>query len=68
MELVAKSGTPLFISAHPQAAGTEQKVFIKECFEIASKQQPIAEPIDWMQNQFPEKWKLNEKITVFNWS
>ncbi|MEO5593436.1 MAG: hypothetical protein ABIR15_01200 [Chitinophagaceae bacterium] len=67
MELVAKSGTPLFISAQPDATGTIQKQAIKECFRLASGNLPVAEPIDWMQNAFPKKWKLNGEIQNFNW-
>ena len=50
MELVAKSGTTLFISAQPEATGPEQKAFIKECFRLASQNLPLGEPLDWMQN------------------
>lgn len=67
MELVAKSGTPLFISAQPEATGTEQKTFIKECFRTASQSLHVGEPLDWMENQLPKKWKLNGKIEEFNW-
>jgi alpha-galactosidase len=68
MELVAKSGTPLFISAQPEATGTEQKSMIEECFKMASQNLPVGEPLDWMQTAFPEKWKLNGKTETFNWS
>ena len=67
MELVAKSGTPLFISAQPEATGTAQKAFIKESFKWASQKLPVGEPLDWQQNAFPTKWKLNGKIEHFNW-
>jgi len=67
MELVAKSGTPLFISAQPEATGTEQKAFIKECFRWASQPLPVGEPLDWMENPFPQKWKLNGEVVQFNW-
>jgi alpha-galactosidase len=67
MELVAKSGTPLFISAQPEATGSLQKQFIKECFSTASKKIPLGEPLDWMENAFPKKWKLNGQIVNFNW-
>ncbi|MBN2814075.1 MAG: hypothetical protein JXQ80_08355 [Bacteroidales bacterium] len=67
MELLAKSGTPLFISAQPEATGTEQKAFIKECFTLASKALPVGEPMDWLENAFPVKWKLNGKTVTFNW-
>jgi alpha-galactosidase len=67
MELLAKSGMPLFISAQPDATGTEQKTFIEECFRLASQNLPVAEPLDWMDNAFPEKWNLNGKVETFKW-
>ena len=67
MELVAKSGTPLFISAQPEATGTSQKQSIKECFRISSSEIPLGEPLDWMENSIPKVWKLNGKIETFNW-
>jgi alpha-galactosidase len=65
--LLAHSSAPLFISAQKEALGTDQKALIKECFAVAAKAQPIGEPLDWMENQWPEKWKLNNKETDFNW-
>ena len=67
MELVAKSGTPLFISAQPDATGAEQKEAIKNCFKLAAQSLPVGEPLDWMDNAFPKKWKLNGKIENFDW-
>jgi alpha-galactosidase len=67
MELLAKSGTPLFISAQPEAPGPEQKAFIKECFALASQELPAGEPLVWMENSFPKKGKLNGKTVAFNW-
>lgn len=68
MDLVAKSGTPLFISAQPEATGSIQKEMIKNCFKIASQNIPVGEPLDWMKNKIPEKWKLNGVIETFDWS
>jgi len=67
MQLVAESGTPLFVSPDPKALGTEQKAFIKECFTKAAKVQPTGEPLDWMSNPRPEKWKLNGREVGFDW-
>ncbi len=67
MELVAKSGTPLFISAQTEAVGSEQKNFIKECLRYASQKLPVGEPLDWMENLTPSKWKLNGTEQIFNW-
>lgn len=67
MELVAKSGTPLFISAQAEATGDLLRKDIKECFKAASQNVPLGEPLDWMENAIPKKWKLNEKVVNYNW-
>jgi alpha-galactosidase len=67
MQLLAESSAPLFISAQPEALGTEQKTFIKQCFTQAAKVQPIGEPLDWMENPLPARWKLNNREVMFNW-
>ncbi len=68
MELLARSGTPIFISAQPDATGAEQKAFIKQCFEIASKPQELCEPLDWLATPTPSHWKLDGKKQSFDWS
>jgi len=68
MQLLAESSAPLFISAQPEALGTEQKAFIKQCFSKAAKAQPIGEPLDWLTNPLPAKWKLNGREVDFDWS
>ena len=67
MELLAESSAPLFISAQPEALGAEQKAFIKQCFAKAAKVQPIGEPLDWLTNPLPAKWRLNGRVVDFDW-
>jgi len=67
MELLAKGGMPLFISAQPDATGIEQKAAIKECFKLASSELPVGEPLDWMETAFPKTWKFNGKMEHFDW-
>lgn len=68
LELLAESGAPLFISAQPQAMGNEQKAAIKQAFAQAAKQQPLGEPLDWMETEQPRKWKLNNRVVNFDWT
>lgn len=68
MQLLAESGAPLFISPQPDAIGAEQKAYIKECFTKAAKPQTAGEPLDWMTNNRPTKWRLDGKEVVFDWS
>ena len=67
MQLLAESSAPLFISAQPEALGIGQRAFIKQCFAKAAKMQPIGEPLDWLTNSFPAKWKLDNRIVDFDW-
>jgi len=67
MQLLAQSGTPLFISAEAAAVGEEQKKFIKQCFDEAARPLPAAEPLDWLDNIYPAQWRLNDRVVTFNW-
>lgn len=68
MQLLAQSGTPLLISAQPDAVGAEQKAFIKKCFTSSAKILPVGEPLDWMETPVPARWKLDGKVVDFDWS
>ncbi|HWB28231.1 MAG TPA: hypothetical protein VG738_22315 [Chitinophagaceae bacterium] len=68
MQLLAESSAPLFISAQPDALGAEQKDFIKLSFANAAKKQPVGEPLDWLDNEWPAKWRLNGREVGFDWS
>ncbi len=68
LELLAKSGTPLFVSADPSILTEEMKSDIKAAFEWASAYIPSGEPLDWIETTCPEKWKLAGEILTFNWN
>ena len=67
LDLVSRSGTPLFVSAQAEAVGEEQKKALKRAFELAAVKQPIAEPLDWMESRTPSKWKLVGEPVAFDW-
>ncbi len=68
MQLLAESSAPLFISAQPDILNAEKKAFIKDCFAKAAKPQPVGEPLDWLTNPSPAKWKLDNREVNFDWS
>lgn len=68
MQLLAESGTPLFISAQPKAIGKKQKEWITHCFDIAAKPQPVGEPLDWMETLTPSRWRLLGEEKEFHWN
>ncbi len=67
LQLVASSGTPLFVSAQPEAIGNEQMSAVRQSFALASRRLPLAEPLDWMERQVPATWLLNGRSTAFQW-
>ncbi len=68
MEVLAKSGTPFFISANPNAIGKEQEIAIKEAFKIAAEEQPVGIPKDWMFTTSPTEWELLGENKKFDWT
>jgi alpha-galactosidase len=67
LQLLAESGSPLFISAELDILDSEKKAAIRQAFANAAKVQPTGEPLDWMSNPFPAHWKLNNREVRFNW-
>ncbi len=67
LDLLSRSGTPLFVSAAPDAMGTPQVEAVREAFARASMQQPLGEPLDWMINTEPAHWKLDGAPVTYRW-
>lgn len=68
LQLLAGSGAPLFVSAQPEAMGAEQKAAVKNAFTRAAEVQPLGEPLDWMTNTQPAKWRLGGEVVTFDWA
>ncbi len=68
MDLISKSGAPLFISADPECITSMQEESIRKAFARASRPQPNAEPIDWMDTTCPRRWRTTEGIEEFDWA
>ena len=67
LDLLARSGTMLFVSLAPDALGAEQRKDLKAAFATASGQQPLAEPLDWQRSIYPSRWRLMGREHVFDW-
>jgi alpha-galactosidase len=67
LDLLARSGTPLFVSASPDAVGEEQRAALQQAFAFATQEQPIGEPLDWMNSVCPSRWKLRDENVEFDW-
>lgn len=67
LDVLARSGTPLFVSAAPEAIGLEQKAALKEAFRRAAVRQPAAEPLDWQDTICPAHWRSGEEVVRYAW-
>jgi alpha-galactosidase len=68
LDLLAKSGTPLFVSADPGELNTEQVDALKAAFAIAAADRSAAEPLDWLYNQCPASWGTAEGSVAYEWT
>lgn len=67
LELLAFSGTPLFVSAAPDALGAEQRDALRRAFALAAVKRNTAEPLDWLRNTEPARWRNTGEVKVFDW-
>lgn len=68
LNLLARSGTPLFVSFKKGTLSPEQEKEVAAALEIASKPQPLGEPLDWFETVQPRRWKLMGETVEFDWS
>ncbi len=66
-ELLAKSGTPLFISAPNGAFEDDEFAFMRDMYRYAEKQNNVAIPLDWKYNATPTLWSIDGETKEFTW-
>ena len=67
LDLVARSGTALFVSVDPAAITAEQKSAIREALVQAAQEHPPAGSSHWMDTTTPEDWSLDGKPVHYDW-
>jgi len=68
LDLVARSGTPLFVSWRRQLAGPEERKALRDAFLRASEPAPTAEPLDWMETSAPRRWRFGNEEATYDWN
>ncbi len=58
LDLVARSGTPLFVSADPAALNSETGRAVRDAFAQAAAGREPAEALDWTQTPIPRRWRF----------
>jgi alpha-galactosidase len=67
LDLVARSGTSLFVSPDPKTLNAESNAAIQRAFATASAPRKIAEPLDWMETTTPGHWRIDGQTVDYNW-
>ena len=57
MDVVAKSGTALFVSIAHNAYTEEVKTAVTKAFEMVCAVKSDSYPLDWMETKTPQKWQ-----------
>lgn len=68
LDLLAKSGTPLFVSIAENAFTPEIAADVTRAFSIASRPALVSVPTDWMQKKCPRYWRHNSGTAQYDWS
>lgn len=67
LDLVARSGSSLFVSAKPGQLNEQQQRQLHQAFAANSVQNHQAEPLDWMDSISPSRWSINGAETQYHW-
>ncbi len=67
MDLLAASGTPLFASIHPNEIDAELRASVRRAFATAVATPSPFEPLDWMENVTPARWRVGNRERRYDW-
>lgn len=67
LDLLARSGTPLFVSFPRDSIRPEQEEALRVALAAAARRQPVGEPLDWLETRTPARWRLANEEHVFSW-
>ena len=69
LDLVARSGTALFVSVDPRTVTPEQKAAYRAAMMLALSggERGACEPLDWLHNTAPRDWSFGSKRVTYRW-
>jgi alpha-galactosidase len=67
LDLLARSGTMLFVSLAPEALGSDQRRDLRAALALAARRQPLGEPLDWQRTVWPSRWRLMGAERRYDW-
>jgi alpha-galactosidase len=67
LDLVARSGTALFVSPDPAAVNAESKQALRRAFAATAQAREVAEPLDWTDTTTPGRWRIDGRAVEYDW-
>ncbi len=67
LDLVSRSGTPLFVSLAPDALGAARKQDLRVALALAATPQPLGEPLDWQRTTWTTRWRSVGGEHSYDW-
>jgi len=69
LDLVAKSGTALFVSVNPETVTPEQKQAFRDAMQLALSggMRGGCEALDWLHTTTPREWKFGNETVTYQW-
>jgi len=68
LDVLSRSGTPLFVSVRPGSVSPAQEQAIREAFSRAAVNVTPAEPLDWQDTTQPGIWKCADGIHEYSFN
>jgi len=66
-DVIAQSGTPLFVSAKPNLLNAGQQKELHQIMLMASEQKCSKVPTDWQETDCPEVWEGDGSAVTYHW-
>jgi alpha-galactosidase len=67
LDLVSRSGLPLFISLAPDALGAERRRDLRTALALAARPRPLGQPLNWLETTWPTRWRLMNGERTYDW-
>lgn len=67
LDVLAKSGTPLFVSIGEDAFTPQVEMAIRAAFETADRTTHVSTPVDWLETKTPRVWDSQLTRDTYDW-
>jgi alpha-galactosidase len=67
LDLVARSGTALFVSVDPATAGPDLRAALADAYRVAAAAPAPGRPLDWTDTAVPALWALADGPADYDW-